>query len=337
MVTICVDAMGGDETPEVVCAGIERALQIDEGLRVLVAGDAEVVEPFASAHARALPLVTTEVIGMAEHPAEAVRKKRDSSIVRSCEAVRNKEADGFFSAGSTGAVFAAATMHVGRIKGIKRPALATALPGLKGHRTVVLDLGANADVRPEMIVQFAAMGAAYAHVALDVAEPTVGLLNNGEEETKGSEMALVFHAALKASDVNFKGNAEGTDLLMGTFDVIVADGFTGNVALKTIEGTAKYIMGALKENIAHSSRGQVGAALIKPALKKVQASLSGDEFGGALLIGVKAPVLIGHGSTSADAVCSGTLATAALVRANLVQRIADTLSESTTEATEAAE
>ena len=327
MVTICVDAMGGDETPEVVCEGIARALETDEELRVLVAGDKEVVEPFCTSHARALPLVTTEVIGMAEHPAEAVRKKRDSSIVRACDAVRAGDADGFFSAGSTGAIFAAASMGVGRIKGIKRPALATPLPGLLGHRTVMLDLGANADVRPEMIVQFAYMGQAYARVALGVDNPKVGLLNNGEEETKGSEMALSFHAALKDSDVNFCGNAEGNDLLMGDFDVIVSDGFTGNVALKTIEGTAKYIVASLKENIAHSSRGMAGAALLKPALKKVQASLSGDEFGGALLLGLKAPVLIGHGSTSADAVCAGTLATASLVRAELVERIAETLAE----------
>ena len=160
MVTICVDAMGGDELPEVVLEGIAAALEADEDLSVLVAGPEDVVCPFAAEHARAMPLIASEVIAMDEHPAEAVRKKKDSSIVKGCAAVRKGDADGFFSAGSTGAIFAAATMGVGRIRGIKRPALASALPGLGGHETVFLDLGANADVRPEMIVQFAEMGIA---------------------------------------------------------------------------------------------------------------------------------------------------------------------------------
>lgn len=325
MVTVCVDAMGGDETPEVVCEGIAKALEADEDLRVLVAGNAEVVTTFCAEHARSVPLVCTEVIEMDEHPAEAVRRKKDSSIVRGCAAVKAKDADGFFSAGSTGAVFAAATMGVGRIRGIKRPALATPLPGLAGHRTVMLDLGANADVRPDMIVQFAQMGRAYAQVVLDVEDPRVGLLNNGEEETKGSEMALAFHQALAEGDCGFVGNAEGTDLLLGDFDVIVCDGFTGNVALKTLEGTAKYIVGSLKEQIAHSTQGKLGALLLKPALKRVQATLSGDEFGGALLLGLKAPVLIGHGSTSVEAIAAGTRACADLVRAGLVDKIAERL------------
>lgn len=327
MITICVDAMGGDESPEVVCEGIARALEADEELCVLVAGNDEVVTPFCVEHGRALPLVTTEVIGMAEHPADAVRKKKDSSIVRACAAVRAGDAQGFFSAGSTGAVFAAATMGVGRIRGIKRPALATPLPGLGGHRTVMLDLGANADVRPEMIVQFAQMGVAYARVVLGVENPRVGLLNNGEEDTKGSEMALAFHAALAEADCGFVGNAEGTDLLLGDFDVIVADGFTGNVALKTLEGTAKFIVGSLKERIAHSARGKAGALLLKPYLTEIKGSLSGDEYGGALLLGVKAPVLIGHGATSADAVCAGALACASLVRGALVDRISASLAQ----------
>ena len=207
MITVCVDAMGGDESPEVVCEGIAQALAADTDLKVLVAGNDEVVTPFCEAHERAEALVTTEVIGMGEHPAEAVRKKKDSSIVRGCAAVRAGDAQGFFSAGSTGAVFAAATMGVGRTRGIKRPCLAMPLPGVGGHQTVFMDLGANADVRPEMIVQFAQMGAAYASVTLGIQEPRVGLLSNGEEETKGSEMALEFHKALKEADCGFVGNA----------------------------------------------------------------------------------------------------------------------------------
>jgi glycerol-3-phosphate acyltransferase PlsX len=319
--------MGGDESPEVVCEGIAQALQADEDLKVLVAGNEEVVKPFCESHERAEALVTTEVIGMGEHPAEAVRKKKDSSIVRACAAVRTGDAQGFFSAGSTGAIFAAATMGVGRTRGIKRPCLAMPMPGIGGHKTVFMDLGANADVRPEMIVQFAQMGAAYARVTLGVEDPKIGLLSNGEEETKGSEMALAFHQALKDADCGFAGNAEGTDILLGDFDVIVTDGFTGNIALKTLEGTAKFILLALKDAIATSARGKAGALLLKPALKDVQGMLSGDDYGGAILLGLKAPVLIGHGATSVQAVAAGTAACAAAIRGGLVDKVSQTLAE----------
>lgn len=324
-VTICVDAMGGDESPEVVCEGIAQALEADSELSVLVAGNEDVVVPFCETHDRATALVTTEVIGMGEHPAEAVRRKKDSSIVRGCAAVRAGEAEGFFSAGSTGAIFAAATMGVGRIRGIKRPCIASALPGLAGHKTVFCDMGANADARPEMIVQFAQMGAAYAKVVLGTPSPRVALLSNGEEETKGSEQALGYHAALAEADCGFVGNAEGTNLLLGDFDVVVTDGFTGNVALKTLEGTAKFILKSLKEAVAGSVRAKVGALLLKPALKGIQNTLSGDEYGGAILLGLKAPVLIGHGATSVQAVASGTLACAAAVRGGLVDKVADAM------------
>ncbi|MGN0287324.1 MAG: phosphate acyltransferase PlsX [Atopobiaceae bacterium] len=327
MTCICVDAMGGDEPPEVVLDGITKALTADPQLEVLVAGNDDVVTPFCERTDRAKPLVTTQVIGMAEHPTEAIREKRDSSIVRGLAAVRAGEADGFFSAGSTGAIFAAATMGVGRIRGIKRPALASALPGLDGHRTVFLDMGANADVRPEMLVQFAHMGRAYAKVALGVDDAKVALLSNGSEETKGSEKVVEEHQALAAADCGFVGNAEGVDLLTGSFDVIVTDGFSGNVALKSMEGTAKFMFAAIKEEVAHSKRSALGALLLKPAMKRIAHELSGDAYGGAVLLGLKSPVLIGHGATSANAVQSGTLACAAAVRGGLVDKIAQALRE----------
>lgn len=325
MVTVCVDAMGGDEEPKVVCEGIAQALEADKDLQILVAGDASVVEPFCETHERALPLITTEVIAMDEHPTEAVRAKHDSSIVQGCLAVRHGEADGFFSAGSTGAVLVAATLNVGRIEGIKRPALATAIPGSTGHRTVMIDMGANANTTDDMIVQFARMGRAYSKVTLGVVDPTVALLSNGEEETKGSDLALAYHQALKDAGPWFTGNCEGTDLLAGRFDVIVSDGFTGNVALKTLEGTGKYIIGEVKKHVKKSLRSAIGAFLLKPALKQVAADLSGDEYGGAMLLGVKAPVVIGHGATSPKAVKHGALVCAEAVRAGLVDRIANDL------------
>lgn len=328
MTRICVDAMGGDEEPQVVLDGIAAALEADADLEVLVVGNAEVVEPFAKAHDRAFALVTTEVIGMGEHPADAVRNKRDSSIVRACAAVRAGEAQGFFSAGSTGAIFAAATLGVGRIRGVKRPAIACPVPGASGRKTVVLDLGANADVRPEMIVQFAKMGRAYSKVTLGVDEPTVALLSNGAEDTKGSESVIAEHQALAATGAPwFAGNCEGTDILAGRFDVIVTDGFTGNVALKTLEGTAKFLVGQIKGAAHASKKVGIGALLMKGALKEVAHELSGEDYGGAVLLGVKAPVLIGHGATSASAVKNGALATACAVREGLVGKVAAELAE----------
>lgn len=322
MTTICVDVMGADKEPPVLLEGVEAALAADPELEVLVAGAADVVEPFAASHDRARALVTTEVIAMSEHPASAVRVKKDASIVRAAAAVRAGEADGLFSAGSTGAVLTAATFGVGRIKGIKRPALSLPFPGISGKPTVFLDMGANADVKPEVLVQFAHMGRAYSRAILGVDEPRVGLLCNGSEDTKGSEMALAYHAALEVGDCGFAGNAEGTDLLAGTFDVIVADGFTGNVALKSIEGTGKFVIKRLKAAMGASLGNKIGMALLAKSLKSLAAEMSGDEYGGAILLGLRAPVVKGHGATSARAVCQGTLAAAAAVRAGLTDKIA---------------
>ena len=323
MTTICVDVMGADKEPAVLLEGVAAALADDPELEVLVAGDADVVEPFAASHDRARALATTEVIAMDEHPAQAVRKKKDASIVRAAAAVHAGEADGLFSAGSTGAVLTAATFGVGRIKGVKRPALSLPFPGISGKKTVFLDMGANADVKPDVIVQFAHMGRAYARAILGVDDPRVGLLCNGSEDTKGSEMALAYHEALAAADCGFAGNAEGTDLLAGTFDVIVADGFTGNVALKSIEGTGKFVIRRLKAAMEASLSNKIGMALLAGSLKSLAAEMSGDEYGGAILLGLRAPVVKGHGATSAQAVRKGTLAAAAAARAGLTEKIAD--------------
>ena len=323
MTTICVDVMGADKEPAVLLEGVAQALEDDSDLEVLVAGDADVVEPFAASHSRARALVTTQVISMSEHPANAVRQKKDASIVRAAAAVHAGEADGLFSAGSTGAVLTAATFGVGRLKGIKRPALSLPFPGVSGKPTVFLDMGANADVKPDVLVQFAHMGRAYSRAILGVEDPRVGLLCNGSEDTKGSEMALAYHAALEAGNCGFAGNAEGTDLLAGTFDVIVADGFTGNVALKSIEGTGKFVIKRLKAAMEASLTNKIGMALLAKSLKSLAAEMSGDEYGGAILLGLRAPVVKGHGATSAQAVRKGTLAAAAAARAGLCEKIAE--------------
>lgn len=317
---VCVDVAGGDEPPQVVLEGISRTLEADPDLRVLAVGPSEVVEPFCEGRDRCEALPASQAIGMDEHPLRAVKSKRDSSIVVACNALRAGRASAFFSAGSTGACMAAATLLVGRIKGIDRPALTLALPGKTP--TVFLDVGANADVKTINLVQYAHMGVAYAQVALGVARPRVGMLNIGSEDAKGSMAAQERFAALRESVSEFAGNAEGTDLFGDAFDVIVTDGFTGNVALKTLEGTAKFLMSQIKQVAGSSLAHKAGAALLSDGLHQVAHHMSGDEFGGAVLLGIDGVVVIGHGATSPTAVCQGTLVAARAARQGLVGKIA---------------
>ena len=325
-IKLVVDAMGGDYAPDVVLEGVAQALEKDAGITVILTGPEEKVVPFAAAHERVIAQPTTEVIEMGEHPANAVRTKKDSSIVVGCRMVKDGEAQGFFSAGSTGACMSAATLVMGRIKGIKRPAIVSVVPSPL-HKTVFTDMGANADCRPEYLVQFALMGRVYAQATLGIENPTVGLLNIGEEETKGSQFAQECHAAMKESVPNFIGNAEGSNIALGGFDVIVTDGFTGNVALKTYEGAAKSLMKGLKGALMSSAKSKLGALLVKGALKDMLASVSTEELGGAQLLGVKGVCLIGHGNSNAHAICSGVLATAKAIRQDLPGRLAQALAD----------
>lgn len=323
-VTISVDALGGDNAPGVVLEGVAQALEQDIDLSVILCGPAEIVEPFAEKHDRCTARATTEVISMAEHPANAVRKKKDSSIVVGCRLVKEGEAQGFFSAGSTGACLAAGTLVIGRIKGVSRPALATLVPSPK-KPVILCDVGANADCKPEFLVQFAQMASKYAKVVLGIDNPRVGLLNIGEEEEKGSQFAQSAHQLLKSSLDNFDGNAEGRDVLDGPFDVIVCDGFTGNVCLKTIEGTAKTLFSELKGIMMASLKSKIGALLIKGELKKLVSSIDPDAAGGAPLLGVKGACIVGHGSSNARAIKNGVLAAAEYVRSGVSELIAQTV------------
>lgn len=320
-VRIAVDAMGGDHAPGVVLDGCAEALAADENLEVILCGPAEVVEPFAAAHERCTPRATTEVIEMAEHPATAVRKKKDSSIVVGCHLVREGKADGFFSAGSTGACLAAATLVMGRIKGVKRPALVTMIPS-PTKPVVMCDVGANADCKPAYLVQFAQMATVYMKRVIGVENPQVALLNIGEEETKGSAFAQEAHALLREQVPNFAGNGEGRDIVLGAFDIFVTDGFTGNVCLKTIEGTSKGLFGALKEIFMGSLAGKLGALAIKGGLSELKASVSPDTYGGAPLLGVAGACIVGHGSSNETAVKNGIGTTARIARADVAGIIA---------------
>ena len=323
-VIIAVDALGGDNAPDVVLEGTAAALERDASLGVILCGPADVVEPFAEEHERCIARPTTEVISMAEHPANAARKKKDSSIVVGCRLVKEGQAQGFFSAGSTGACLAAATLVMGRIKGIARPALATLVPS-PVKPVILCDVGANADCKPEYLVQFARMASIYATQILGVENPRVGLLNIGEEEEKGSQFAQEAHQLLKAQVDNFDGNAEGRDVLDGPFDVIVCDGFTGNVCLKTIEGTAKTLFGELKNVMMSSTKAKLGALALKGGLKKLVGSIDPDAAGGAPLLGVRGACIVGHGSSSARAVENGILASAEYVRSGVSEFISQTV------------
>ena len=300
-VTIAVDAMGGDNAPEVVHEGVAAALAAD------------VVEPFAAQHARCRAQVAAEVIEMAEHPAQAVRKKKDSSIVVGCRLVKDGQAQGFFSAGSTGACLAAATLVMGRIKGISRPCLATVVPS--PVRPIVLcDVGANADCKPEYLVQFAQMGSVYAQKILGYESPKAALLNIGEEDTKGNALAQEAHQLMAKRLTNFAGNCEGRDVLGAQYEVVVTDGFTGNVCLKTIEGASKVLFSAIKDAMMSTTKGKIGALCVKDGLKGLKSQVSPDTYGGAPLLGVKGACIVGHGSSGAVAIENGVLTTARVVR-----------------------
>ncbi len=326
LVTIAVDAVGGDFAPGVVLEGATKALQADPALHVVLTGPAEIVEAFAGVHpGRVTGVACTQTIDMDEHPATAVRSKRDSSIVVGCRLVRDGEADAFFSAGSTGAAMAAATLVMGRIRGVLRPAIATVLP-TAGDPTVLLDVGANADCKPENLVQFARMGSAYAQAVLDCAAPRIALLNIGEEPTKGSQLAQDAHALMAASVEGFIGNVEGREVIAGSADVIVTDGFTGNVALKLLEGTSRVLLSQVKHAMTSTLPNKLAALVLTPSLKRMASQLDPDQYGGAPLLGVNGVCIIGHGSSSATAIANAIAVAAHAVRGDLTKTITDTVS-----------
>lgn len=321
-VTIVVDVPGAEAGPEVVFDGLRQVLAADSAIRLILTGPEDVIAPFAAQHASRVEAVpTTQLIGMEEHPAAAVRAKKDSSIVVGCKLVKEGRAQGFFSPGSTGAVLAAATLFMGRVKGVSRPALATVIP-TAGPPLILTDVGANADCKPEYLVQFAQMASVYARIVIGTENPRIALLNIGSEETKGSQFALETHALLKDRVEGFVGNAEGRDLAKGSFDVVVTDGFTGNVALKVLEGTANSIFVQLKRELFATMRTKIGALIIKPALVSLRDKLDPDTFGGAPLLGVDGVCVIGHGSAGANAIKNGVLVAARAVRGGLTESIA---------------
>jgi phosphate acyltransferase len=302
---IAVDAMGGDYAPdEIVLGAIEAAREYQ--CDIILVGDQDRIQKLIDANgANDLPLSiypASEIIEMHEHPSIAIRKKKDASVVVATRLVKEGKADIVISAGSTGAAVAAALLGLGRIPGIERPTIATPMPNLTGT-TILLDSGANVDSKPKHLLQNAIMGAVYAATILGIPNPRVGLLNIGEEETKGNELVLDTYPLLKQAPINFIGNVEGRDIPKGTVDVVVCDGFVGNVVLKLSEGLASAIMTLMKKEIeAQGFFTKMAAALVLPALRGLRKKLDYAEYGGAPLLGVDGGFIISHGSSKAKAI-----------------------------------
>ena len=330
---IAVDVMGTDYGPKELVLGAVNAVKAYDCETVLVGDEKVIKELLVKYHADKDERITvhhaSEVIEMSEHPAIAVKSKKDASIVIAARLLRNKECDALVSSGSTGAAVAAALFGVGRIKGVERPAIATPIPSLTGT-TVVLDSGAKVDAKPEHMKQSAIMGTVYAEKILKISAPRVGLLNIGEEETKGNEVALATYPLLKKErTIKFIGNVEGRDINKGTVDVVVCDGFVGNVVLKFGEGLAKAIMTMVKEAILKGGiLAKLGGLLIKPALKGLKKRLDPAEYGGALLLGIRAPFIICHGSSKAKAITNAIRVAMDFAEQDVVSIIAQRIAES---------
>lgn len=302
---IALDAMGGDYAPAVTVEGALETVREYDDLEVILFGDESQIKselkgkkyPYHRIHIRH----TSQVIGMHESPVTALRKKKDSSIKRAIDSVKNKEADAMVSAGNSGVVMATALFILGTSKGVDRPAIAAIMPTLKGL-FVLIDAGANVDCKAENLFQFALMGSSYCSTILGRQEPRVALLSIGEEDTKGNELTRETFKLLKEANLNFIGNIEGKDVFSGDADVVVCDGFTGNIVLKTSEGLAEVIIKMLKREIAGLATGRVGYLLMKPALKNFRKKTDYAEYGGAPLLGINGTCIISHGRSSARAI-----------------------------------
>lgn len=303
---IALDAMGGDHAPQCTVHGAVAAVKEHPDLTVVLLGKEDEIKRELEGQEypkERLEIVNcTEVIEMAEPPVIAIQKKKDSSIVRGMRMVRSGEADAFVSAGSTGAVLVGGQVLVGRLKGVERPPLGALIPTQKGM-SLLVDCGANVDARPSWLLQFAEMGSIYIENVLKKKNPTVGILNIGAEEEKGNALVKAAFPLLKADEsINFIGSVEARDLPMGGADVVVTDAFSGNVALKMYEGTAKMLLGEVKNGLMSSTKGKIGGLLIKSTLKKSLKRFDSKEYGGAPLLGLKGLVVKAHGSSDARAI-----------------------------------
>lgn len=303
---IALDAMGGDNAPVETIKGAVMALEEIEGLELVLVGKKEIVEEELGKHKvdreRVEVVDARETILMTDEPVSAVKTKKDSSMNRTLELVKEGKVDASVSAGNTGALIAASQLKLKRIKGVLRPAIATMFPNKKGNM-LMLDVGATADCKPEYLNQYAMMGSKYVELLMRKKNPTVGLLNIGTEEGKGNEITREAYELLKNNKrINFKGNIESTDMLNGDTDVVVTDGFTGNMVLKTSEGIAKFMLSSVKEEINKSFMAKLGALILKPSLKHIVTKMDSSEYGGAIFLGLNGLSIKAHGNSDATAI-----------------------------------
>ena len=307
---VAVDAMGGDRAPEEIVAGALEAR-------------ADGIEPIAEG----LEIVhADDIVAMDEKPSDAAREKRESSMFAACRAVGEGDAQAVVSAGNTGAMLAAGLLEIRRLPDVHRPAIAVPLPSI-GGTSVLIDAGANADARPEHLVQFGHMGSVFAEEILGIADPNVALLSIGEEPEKGNRLVRETHPVLEASHLDFVGNVESRELLAHAADVVVCDGFTGNMALKLMEGTIKTLLDELRKEIEASPRGKLGGLLIRPAARGLRKRLDPETYGGAYLLGLRGLVVIAHGSSSRTAIANAITLGAQGAAGNVVARVAARLEE----------
>ena len=331
LVKVALDAMGGDNAPAEIVKGAVEALNENEKLKVYTVGDETAIKAELAKYtydASRLEIVhTTEVIETAEPPVMAIRKKKDSSIVKAMNMVKNKECDAFVSAGSTGAVLVGGQVIVGRIKGVERPPLAPLIPTKTGF-SLLIDCGANVDARPSFLVQFAKMGTIYMENVMGVKNPTVAIVNIGAEEEKGNALVKETFPLLKGCpDINFIGSIEARDIPYGMADIIVCDAFVGNVILKLYEGVGAVLISKVKEGMMTSLRSKIGALLVKPALKTTMKSFDASEYGGAPLLGLNGLVVKTHGSSKAQEVKNTLIQCVTFKEQNLNEKIKQAVSK----------
>lgn len=316
---IAVDAMGGDHAPAEIVKG--AALAADEyGIDISLVGIPATVQPLLESHARLQLVPCTQSIAMDEHAAQSVRNKPDSSIAVCARIVKDGHADGWMSAGNSGAIMAAALLIQGRIRGVERPALGSIVPTRNGF-AYFLDVGANVDSKPDYMVQFATMGSVYAREMMGRPEPRVALLSNGEEEGKGDERVRETARRLKGSLRGFIGNVEPKDIYRARADVVVADGFVGNIAIKMAEATAEFVFRSLRDEIPKTLQGKIGGLLIRPGVRQIRARIDWREFGGAPLLGIDGVAVVAHGRSDARAVKNAIRVTRDAVQNQLVGKI----------------
>lgn len=321
---IVVDGMGGDNAPKAIVGGVVEAIK-EFDVEIAITGDKEILEQeFATYEfdrSKLEIIHTTEIIENEDKPVQAIRRKKDSSMVVALNLVKENKADAIVSAGSTGALLTGATLIVGRIKGIDRPCLCPCMPNIKGGMTIIADSGANADCKPRNLSEFAMMSNIYLKKVLGMENPRIGLGNIGSEEGKGNELVKAAYEELKNMDLNFVGNIEGRDVIESKADVIVCDGFTGNIMLKTCEGVAMGMMKLMKETLMSSFKGKLGALLIKEDMRKLKAFLDYSEYGGAPFLGVKGGVIKAHGSSDSKAIKNAIKQAINFAQGNVVEDI----------------